>query len=94
MISRFTISARIGFAMALLGFLLIGIGAFGMIGMRVSNDANRKTYAVQMPKSVAVGEMMLLVGRQRSGREAPLVFRGNHAYVFDPLNIRLGENEA
>ncbi|WP_321854160.1 methyl-accepting chemotaxis protein [Paraburkholderia tropica] len=66
MISRFTISARIGFAMVLLGFLLVGIGAFGMIGMRASNDANRKIYAVQMPKSVAVGEMMILVGRQRT----------------------------
>ncbi|WP_321957659.1 methyl-accepting chemotaxis protein [Paraburkholderia bannensis] len=66
MFSRFTISARIGFAMALLGLLLVGIGAFGMIGMRVSNDANRKTYAVQMPKSIAVGEMMILVGRQRT----------------------------
>ncbi|WP_415767961.1 Tar ligand binding domain-containing protein [Paraburkholderia sp. J69-1] len=41
MFSRFTISARIRFAMALLGLLLVGIGAFGMIGMRVSNDANR-----------------------------------------------------
>ncbi|WP_456299820.1 Tar ligand binding domain-containing protein [Paraburkholderia tropica] len=52
--------------MVLLGFLLVGIGAFGMIGMRASNDANRKIYAVQMPKSVAVGEMMILVGRQRT----------------------------
>lgn len=66
MFSRFTISARIGFAMVLLGVLLIGIGAFGMIGMRMSNDANRKIYAIQMPKSVAVGEMMILVGRQRT----------------------------
>ncbi|RAR57123.1 methyl-accepting chemotaxis sensory transducer with TarH sensor [Paraburkholderia unamae] len=67
MLSRFTtISARIGLAMALLGSLLVGIGAFGFAGMMASNNANRKTYAVQMPKSIAVGEMVIFVGRQRT----------------------------
>ncbi|RAR47907.1 methyl-accepting chemotaxis sensory transducer with TarH sensor [Paraburkholderia unamae] len=66
MFSRFTISARIGFAVALLGSFLVGIGAFGLIGMTTSNDANRRTYAVQMPKSIAVGEMVIYVGRQRT----------------------------
>ena len=67
MFSRFTtISARLGLAMALLGSLLVGIGGFGFAGMMASNNANRKTYAIQMPKSIAVGEMVIYVGRQRT----------------------------
>ena len=66
MISRFTISARIGLVMIFLGTLVVGIGAFGLVGLTASNNANRKTYSVHMPKAIAVGEMMIYVGRQRT----------------------------
>ncbi|WP_019936812.1 methyl-accepting chemotaxis protein [Bordetella sp. FB-8] len=65
-LSRLSINSRIAVAMGFLGLLLICIGAIGLVGMTASNQANRQTYSVQMPKSIAVGEMTIFVGRQRT----------------------------
>jgi methyl-accepting chemotaxis protein I, serine sensor receptor len=63
--------------MAFLGLLLVGTGLFGLVGMTSSNDANRRTYAEQMPKSIAVGEMTIMVGRQRTSLDRAAINPGS-----------------
>jgi methyl-accepting chemotaxis protein I, serine sensor receptor len=75
--SRLSINGRIGLAMAFLGVLLVCIGAFGLAGMTTSNDANRRTYSEQMPKSIAVGEMTIFVGRQRTSLDRAAINPGS-----------------
>lgn len=65
-IINLSINGRLIAAMSFLGGLLIVIGAFGLAGIVVSNNASRATYSVQLPKSIAVGEMTIMVGRQRT----------------------------
>ena len=75
--SRLSINGRIALAMAFLGLLLIGVGAIGLAGMARSNAANRQTYSVQMPKSIAVGEMTIFVGRQRTSLDRAAINPGS-----------------
>ncbi|VVD91869.1 methyl-accepting chemotaxis sensory transducer [Pandoraea horticolens] len=75
--SRLSINGRLAASMAFLGVLLIAIGAFGLVGMHDSNNANRVTYAEQMPKSIAVGEMTILVGRQRTSLDRAAINPGS-----------------
>jgi methyl-accepting chemotaxis protein-1 (serine sensor receptor) len=60
-----TIKARLGLAMGFVAILMTVIGALGLIGMRSSNEANRQTYAVQLPGAIAVGNMEIFVARER-----------------------------
>jgi len=60
-----TIKARLGLAMSFMAALMIVIGAMGLLGMRRSNEADRQTYAVQLPSAVAVGNMEIFVARER-----------------------------
>ncbi|RQZ62269.1 methyl-accepting chemotaxis protein [Burkholderia sp. Bp9004] len=74
---RLSINGRLAVAMAFLGVLLIGVGVVGLAGMAVSNAANRHTYSVQMPKSIAVGEMVINVGRQRTSLDRAAINPGS-----------------
>ena len=72
--THLSINGRLVAAMSFLGFLLMVIGAFGLAGMVASNNANRHTYSEQLPKSIAVGEMTIMVA---SGTESvPSWFTG------------------
>ena len=75
--SRLSINSRLGLSMAFLGFLLIAIGVAGLVGMSESNGANRRMYAEQLPKSIAIGEMTILVGRQRTTLDRAAVNPGS-----------------
>ncbi|MEM5389619.1 methyl-accepting chemotaxis protein [Paraburkholderia phymatum] len=74
---RLSINARLAVTMAFLGVLLIGVGVIGLSGMAVSNAANRYTYSVQLPKSIAVGEMVINVGRQRTSLDRAAINPGS-----------------
>ncbi|VVE21976.1 methyl-accepting chemotaxis protein [Pandoraea anhela] len=76
--SRLSISARIGVVMAFLGTLSIAIGIIGIFGMRTSNEANRRTYSQQLPKSNAVSELTILVGRQRTSLDRAAMNPGSN----------------
>lgn len=76
-LSRLTIASRLGLAMAFLGLLLVGTGLFGLAGITQSNAANQQIYSVQMPKSIAVGEMTIMVGRQRTSLDRAAVNPGS-----------------
>ena len=75
--SRLSINSRLGLSMAFLGLLLIAIGVAGLVGMSESNGANRRMYAEQLPKSIAIGEMTILVGRQRTTLDRAAVNPGS-----------------
>src|SRR5450830_978399 len=60
-----TIKARLGLSMSFMATLMIVIGMLGLLGMRRSNEADRQTYAVQLPSAVAVGNMEIFVARER-----------------------------
>ena len=60
-----TIKARLGLAMAFVAILMTVIGTLGLVGMHSSNEANRQTYAVQLPSAIAVGNMEIFVARER-----------------------------
>lgn len=60
-----TIKARLGLAMGFVAILMTMIGALGLFGMHSSNEANRQTYAVQLPSAIAVGNMEIFVARER-----------------------------
>ncbi len=63
--------------MLFLSILLVVIGGFGLAGMVASNDANRHTYSEQLPKSIAVGEMTIMVGRQRTSLDRSAINPGS-----------------
>lgn len=63
---RLSINGRLGLSMATLGLLSVGIGIFGLVGMQSSNQATREIYTVEIPKTQAVSEMTIMVGRQRT----------------------------
>jgi len=86
---RLSINGRIGLAMAFLGALLLGTGGFGIAGMTASNDANRRTYSEQLPKSIAVGEMTIMVGRQRTSLDRAAINPGSE----DAINMYGKEKE-
>ena len=75
--SRLSINSRLGLSMAFLGLLLIAIGVAGLVGMSESNGANRRMYAEQLPKSIAIGEMTIMVGRQRTTLDRAAVNPGS-----------------
>ncbi|MEX3963668.1 methyl-accepting chemotaxis protein [Paraburkholderia sp. EG286B] len=81
LLSRLSINGRLASVMALLGILLLSIGAFGLAGMALSNDANRRTYSEQMPKSIAVGEMAIVVGKQRASLDRAAINPGSQDAV-------------
>ncbi|AFT90505.1 methyl-accepting chemotaxis protein [Paraburkholderia phenoliruptrix] len=87
--SRRSINGRLAFVMAFLGVLLAIIGTFGLAGMALSNDANHRTYAEQMPKSIAVGEMTIMVGRQRTSLDRAAINPGSQ----DAVNMYAEERE-
>ena len=87
--SRLTIGGRLAVAMGFLGFLLLCIGVFGVVGMTSSNDANRRTYSEQLPKSIAVGEMAIMVGRQRTSLDRAAINPGSP----DAINMYVKEKE-
>ncbi|WP_321781903.1 methyl-accepting chemotaxis protein [Paraburkholderia sp. J94] len=75
--THLSINGRLIAAMSFLGVLLIVIGAFGLVGMVASNNANRHTYSEQLPKSIAVGEMTIMVGRQRTSLDRAAINPGS-----------------
>ncbi|MBW0445666.1 HAMP domain-containing protein [bacterium M00.F.Ca.ET.228.01.1.1] len=87
--SHLSINARLVAAMSFLGVLLVVIGVFGVSGMVTSNNANRQTYSEQLPKSIAVGEMTIMVGRQRTSLDRAAIDPGSQ----DALNMYGKEKE-
>ncbi|MDR5758776.1 methyl-accepting chemotaxis protein [Caballeronia sp. LZ035] len=75
--TRISINARLVAAMSFLALLLIVVGALGLTGMITSNNANRRTYSEQLPKSIAVGEMTIMVGRQRTSLDRAAIDPGS-----------------
>ncbi|MEX3937009.1 Tar ligand binding domain-containing protein, partial [Paraburkholderia phymatum] len=95
--SHLSISGRLAVTMAFLGVLLVGVGAVGLTGMAASNAANRQTYSVQLPKSIAVGEMVINVGRQRTSLDRAAINPGSEdatkMYGKD-IEVRAAASEA
>ena len=87
--THFSINGRLVAAMLFLSILLVVIGGFGLAGMVTSNDANRHTYSEQLPKSIAVGEMTIMVGRQRTSLDRSAINPGSE----DALNMYGKEKE-
>lgn len=61
-----SIKTRLAVAMALLASLLAVVGALGLMGMTGSNDANRQTYSNALPSVNAIGEVEIVMARQRA----------------------------
>ncbi|MFX1739711.1 methyl-accepting chemotaxis protein [Paraburkholderia sp. A1RI_3L] len=87
--THISINGRLVAAMSFLGVLLVIIGALGIAGMVTSNNANRRTYSEQLPKSIAVGEMTIMVGRQRTSLDRAAINPGSE----DALNMYKKDDE-
>ncbi|CAM2148415.1 protein of unknown function [Pararobbsia alpina] len=61
-----SIKTRLAVAMALLASLLAVVGALGLMGKTGSNDANRQTYSNALPSVNAIGEVEIVMARQRA----------------------------
>jgi methyl-accepting chemotaxis protein-1 (serine sensor receptor) len=61
-----SIKMRLAVAMTLLACLLSLAGALGLIGMSDSNDANRETYSNKLPSATYIGDMEIILARQRA----------------------------
>jgi methyl-accepting chemotaxis protein I, serine sensor receptor len=59
MLSRLSISARLGATVGLLGILMVLTGVLGQLGMKRANDALAYAYANQLAASIAAGEANL-----------------------------------
>ncbi|MBN3765651.1 methyl-accepting chemotaxis protein [Burkholderia sp. Ac-20365] len=59
MLSRLSISGRLWAVMAVLGLLIILVGALGQLGMKRSNDALDYAYSNQLAASIATGRANL-----------------------------------
>ncbi|MEM5312570.1 methyl-accepting chemotaxis protein [Paraburkholderia sp. JHI869] len=75
--NRMSINGRLLAAMLFLSVLLVIVGGLGVAGMIASNNANRRTYSEQLPKSIAVGEMTIMVGRQRTSLDRAAINPGS-----------------
>ena len=62
-----TINARIAITIAFLGALLVVVGVLGIVGMAVSNQAQRDGYAVHFTSVVALGKSGTAMSRARFG---------------------------
>jgi methyl-accepting chemotaxis protein I, serine sensor receptor len=63
---QISIKMRLAVAMTLLACLLSLAGILGLIGMSDSNDANRETYSNKLPSATYIGDMEIILARQRA----------------------------
>lgn len=73
MFARFSISARLWATVAVLGFLIVVVGALGQFGMKRSNDALDYAYSNQLAASIAVGRANLDLNIARVGLDRALL---------------------
>ncbi|HEY4295997.1 MAG TPA: methyl-accepting chemotaxis protein, partial [Paraburkholderia sp.] len=63
---KISIKMRLAVAMTLLACLLSIAGILGLIGMSDSNEANRDTYSNKLPSATYIGDMEIVLARQRA----------------------------
>jgi methyl-accepting chemotaxis protein I, serine sensor receptor len=65
MLNGFTIKAKVGLSMLVLGALMVMIGAFGLYGMSATNSDFGDTHNIKMPGMLAAATANLNVARER-----------------------------
>ncbi|MFM0203613.1 methyl-accepting chemotaxis protein [Paraburkholderia fungorum] len=63
---QISIKMRLAVAMTLLACLLSLAGILGLTGMSDSNEANRETYSNKLPSATYIGDMEIILARQRA----------------------------